>query len=617
MFRPNLQAALQQATLLPGGFSLDFSSSAASYPGLANTTTGSLYTRVSGVPTLTTGATNPVYEDLGGVEGGGVWVFPSRTNLAPDALLLSVAGGWAETHSLTTSTGVVLGPDGLTYATTLSDQDAGDVSQLEHNLGGSQAMYTSCWVMDDPLDVPTVTSFLLKTDYGGAAIGHFSAWTRVTTYNPVGTPAGYCGIGVAGGTGLTLAGKGKLRAWGFQAVGPAPTNPPLIVSGSATATKELSASLSAQIVDASGNLDFSVRWSAGLEDVSVQNVPNLNLGDIALLPTSYVWSTTSSDGDIGVRFSQNSPGQYVLTVRGVDVLTTTLSNLFGAGQAATVRAWYNLTSALAGLRVSVNGCYVSDATAATTGSALAKPSAVVSLGTLNGSSTAALTGRIHRVQRPASPTQAAQPVEFVLLGDSIVGSNGNTSSAVGSYIYTKAEIDVRRGIGSLAVSGHTIGNQQATWTASPWSTASGISAVLIQVGINDIATGASSATTISRIQSLATRIRADQPATKIALCQLLPCSAYLTGQLGASYQTTWLAVNAAISAWSLSGQTYSADLVLLTGDIGSTLNDGSYNLPAGYRVTAEGAQPLHTNNPGRAANAAIWRAGLVSLGLLP
>ena len=184
-------------------------------------------------------------------------------------------------------------------------------------------------------------------------------------------------------------------------------------------------------------------------------------------------------------------------------------------------------------------------------------------------------------------------------------------SAVGGYLYTKSEIASRRGIGSLAQSGNTILNQQNLWTASPWSSAVGIAGVVIQVGINDVFTGATAATIISGLQTLVNTVRTAQPLTKIVLCQLLPCSTYLTNNLGAAYQTKWVAVNDAIAGRGGSPIT-GADLVLLTGDVGSALNDGSNNIPAALRVS----DLIHTNNPGKQVNAGIVYAGFVSEGVL-
>ncbi len=571
------------------------------------TTVGSVYLRVAGVPVLATGATNPLWELVDGI--GGVHVFPSTANEFAHPFNFRTAAGWTQAGSISITDDAIMGPDGLTMAQRLADVTGADMAMTYRLRAVSGTMYTSVYILDGT-PAPGSPTKILKTPYSGPDQPASPTWTRRTAWQPAAAAAAYCGLAPVG----VNASQGSIYAWGGQA-GFGPACPPLIVSGTASAAKVMSAAQAAALVDDNGNLEFVMAYTPSIGDMSGEVAANLNIGDASLLPDSYVWSASSPEGSMSVRYIHASgglPAQYTLTVRGVDVLTTTLANIGAGGLASAVRAWYNITSGICGLRVSVNGAYVSDKTGATTGTALAKPTAGF-FGTDEGSATLALTGRlVGQAVRPAALTQTTQAVEVVFLGDSIVASFGTAHPSVASYIYTQEEVASRPGLGVLAQVGDTAGNQQSRWTSSPWSTASGIAAVVIQVGVNNILGGSTAAATITAIQALVTRARLDQPTTKIILCQMLPASAYLINQGGAGYQVKWLAINEAIAGNGGTPIT-GADRVLLLGDIGSPLNDGSYDLPLGYRVEAI---PLHPNNPGRIVNAGEIRAGLVAEGIL-
>jgi lysophospholipase L1-like esterase len=596
------------------GYVLDFASSAGSYPGLTVTTTGSVYLQAAGVPVLATGATNPLYEDLGTAEGGGIHVFPSTVNASPSPFDFRTSAGWLNTAGAVVTNAATLGPDGLTLAQSVADTVTNDQSQVLYIFpGGAQAQYVSCWIKDGS---PTPSGFfsLQKSNYSGIHQPHSATWIRVTNYDVAGT-ATYCGFAPSGTTainGATLVDTGATCVWGFQSV-PGPWSPPLIVSGTAAAAKTLDATAGARAVDATGALDFQVTVAPGVGDMSGSQGANVNIGDLQFVPSYYVWSATTADGRMSLRYTRGTggaAGNYTLEVRGVDVGATSTgawSGLFGAGQAITVRAWYNPTAGSGGIRLSVNGCYQPDTVIVATGAPLAAPSTIY-LGTNLGSSTGALTGRFTRAPKRTALTIA--PVEFIMLGDSIMGDFGITAPSVGSFIYTNGEPSTRPGIGTLAVSGNTVANQQNFFNACAWKS-SAVKAVVIQVGINDINTGSTAAATIAALQTLVNTVHAALPAAKIVLCQLLPCSTFLTNTFGAAYQTKWVAVNDAIAGRGGTPIT-GVDLAVLTGDVGSALNDGTNNIPTALGL----ADGLHTNSPGRIVNAGIIRAGLHSLSLI-
>jgi lysophospholipase L1-like esterase len=597
------------------GLRLDFGSAASSYSGLVATTTGSVYLQAAGVPVLATGATNPLWEDLGGNEGGGVHVFSSTVNAAPSPIDFRTSAGWTNSGGIAITNAAVLGPDGLTMAQSVADTVTNDESQVLYLFpGGAQGQYASCWIKDDASNPPNDFFSLQKGNYTGIHQPHYAGWTRVTNYDVAGS-ATYTGFAPSGTTsvnGATLTGLGATCVWGFQSV-VGPLSPPLISSGTAAAAKTLDASACAKAIDKNGALDFQVTVAPGAGDRSGSQGVNLDLGDLQVVPSYFLWSFTTTDGRSSLRYMQGTggaPGFYTLEVRGVDVGSTPTNGhtgIFGSGQAITLRCWYNPATTSAGIRVSVNGCYMSDVAITASGTALVRPSTIY-LGTNGGSSTAAMVGRF--TKSPTRTLLAGAAPEFLFLGDSIMGDLGVTYMPVGSWIYTAAEMGTRPGIGSLAVSGNTVQNQLNFFNASAWKTAA-VKAVVVQVGINDINTGATAAATIASLQALATAIKTAIPLAKVVLCQLLPCSTFLTNTFGAAYQTKWVAVNDAIAGRGgtpITGVDYRA----LTGDVGSTLNDGANNIPTGYRL----ADGLHTNTNGRVANAVYARAGLHSLGLI-
>jgi lysophospholipase L1-like esterase len=587
-----------------GASTIDFTVEAASYGGVTPTNTGTTYLVAGGVPVPHTSATDPLWEDRGDGAGGGVWVFPSTTNLALSAFDFSATPGWSNYH-VTVTAAAALGPDGVTMAQKLIGSGGGQV----YAAITPQATSVSAWYRDSA--TPPTAPPAFEQQAGGVTqefvSGAVTTWTRFLYYFSTGAEQSATGIAPSIGTygtgDYTVAGTGGGYFWGYSCY-PGPHDLPLIPT-TASAAKTLTSAWSGTIVSGVGDLDLEVGFvmSASAEGLE---------GDF------YLWSFTTPDGLASLHYAAAAE-EWVLTVRGVAVLSPLVPVCWAAGQAVIVRAWYQPSRNAAGIRVTVMGCFVEDATTTTTGSARA-PAATVYLATNMGSATSAFSGRLTRVHRsPAAPSTV--PVEWVFVGDSIFGAFGGGEgsfnySAVAATVYTLAESRTRPGIASLAQAGDKIADQLTIWQASPWRHAASVTAVCIQIGINDVAAGTSAAAITSALQGLVNQIASDVPGAAIVIGEMLPCQAYLLATYGATagaaMQVVWSSVNANIAGTGGAPITGVAARVL-GGEGGSPLNDGTDNLPTAY---ASGSPALHTNQAGRVENGVLFRAALHGLGLV-
>lgn len=153
---------------------------------------------------------------------------------------------------------------------------------------------------------------------------------------------------------------------------------------------------------------------------------------------------------------------------------------------------------------------------------------------------------------------------------------------------------------TLAVPNHNIAQQKAVWQAVPDSDKSAFSAVIIQVGINNLNPAATVAEIISGLQDLVSTVKATN---EVWLSQITPARQRFITIYGATdgavvYQK-WLDVNAAIEGGGSTPIT-GADRII-TSHV-ALMNDGSGNLAAAYD-TGDG---IHPNEGGRAVNANAW-----------
>lgn len=593
----------------------------ASYPGLVNATTGSIYPQTGATPPNATPvpANDPVYEYRGptaDMYGGGIWCFPSTTPLGADPFAIDVAGGWTLNGVTTAPSGVMVGSTNAIEVTMPSIAYGDLYSGITST---ASAISYSCWFQDPASGAagrPNSPAFTRGVDipFVGGLIPIVPSWTRVATTFSGGTstavgltPAGASNAGSASNSGPA----GSVIAYGYVATLGRHDYP--ILSGTASAAKTLDTTHSNLVVDAAGNLDLEVTFQASTV-VSAET------------SGTYLWSFTTSDGLCALRMViATSAPYFVLTVRGVDVLSTQSAGSgawlqWQPGEPFTVRAWYNLSAGTCGIRQSVAGLVLPDTTGSTTGSALAKTTTVY-LGSNLGSSTGALIGRMKPYRRPPPSVLAPpiEPVEVVIVGDSTAAAMTQLFAldGIGSYIYTQGaagEWTTRPGIGELATPGYKILTATTQWnssTANPWKTAASVKLVAIMIGINDVLNGASAASIEALYQTLVNDIAASLPGVPIVAYTMLPAGGYAGSTT--STQAVWTAVNAAILGGTITGLAHMID----AGGRGSPLNNGSDALASIYD-TGDG---LHESNAARmllATDASIGlRPVLHTFGILP
>lgn len=576
---------------------LEFSSPASSYNGLVSSTTGTIYLqRTATTAVASIGATDSCYEDRGSVGGKGIWCMPSSTNISPNPFDFRSSAGWTNSN-----VGIVpnaaVGPEGTIQGQKVTD--ATTVQTATVSVGAiTLASYTSSiWFYDDPANLPTARPVMLRQIFAGSDFpATTGAWQRYSSRQDSQNNAGFCAASVN-----TLPPVGGIYAWGHQTVAGNFDLP--LINGAGAVLQSLDASHSQAIVRG-GNLDFEMSFYQSSTDWQTYETG------------FYLWSATTADGLMAVRYDGIN---WILTVRGVDVLgNTNPGGTAGGGNGAkictvpgtymTVRAWYNISTGACGLRVGVNNTDMIDSVGSTTGSALIAPTQVY-LGTNLGSGTLAFKGQVLYVRRPTENAPSLKLAEFVFAGDSIMGYFN--TAAVAARFYTYAEARARAGIINQAVSGYVISNASSIWSSSPWKSLSTTKAIYIQVGLNNINTGFTSAATIAELQTFVNLIRTDNPAIKIVIGQLLPCKFFLVNTFGAAYYTKWQEINAAIAGNGATPIT-GVDGRVLGGDVGSPLNDGADNLTAIY----DDGSHYHTNTAGKLANAGIVRPVFHSLGLI-
>ncbi len=582
--------------------SLDFTSSTAPIQVNVVRTGGTVYAQTSA--TAVTATTGTVFEDRGDAAGGGWWTFGSYTNAISTPFNHASGVVWTYSNAPTVTQDSAVAPDGTTTADTISQPGDGTQRDIYFgNLVTSANRVHSTWVKDASpapsvaggLKVDTWTSFA-----GGVTFGTGSSWRRVhassnDTEQHRLTAAGYNPLASSSRYDNTQA--GAVYAWGDQEIAGI-DDLPLVTSASGNQTIQITDTPTLSNLIVGGDLD--------LEGVYVSRVGDC-FGYGGFVPADfYVFSAETNDGALSLRFVQ-STRHWVFAVRGVDVGFVHMGG-FPDGQEVKFRVYYKPSTGKWGMRVTMNGALasISPTTGAdnqpfdqsTTGSALAAPTSFW-LGSNLGAS-GYLNGQWKSLRTYVNATETRLPAEFVLLGDSIVAQYTDAIDS-GSAIYTVAEARTRAGVANQAIVGNRIADQKTKYNASAYKGAASVTAFVIQLGINNVLDGDSAATIEAALQDLVTTIHAGNPLARILLCQMIPAHS----SLSAPQYAVWQAVN----AWIISGTPTNVDLAVTANR--TNLDDGSDSIQLIYRYDG-----IHPNIYGRQREAAGWRAGLVTLGLL-
>lgn len=193
---------------------------------------------------------------------------------------------------------------------------------------------------------------------------------------------------------------------------------------------------------------------------------------------------------------------------------------------------------------------------------------------------------------------------LIVIGDSTTAAYGG-QNAVASYLAGTATVV------DIAVSGHTIAQQQTAFLASAprrWSRS-----VVLMIGLNDLDPAEAASVAITRLQTLVTNIRNQTSGyAKVAIATMTPCRQRLLdvygGTNGPIAYAKWQAMNEAMSG---GGGTPITGVDARITSHTAALDDGTGRLAAIYD-TGDG---IHENNAARQIIAAAWASALTSLGV--
>ena len=201
------------------------------------------------------------------------------------------------------------------------------------------------------------------------------------------------------------------------------------------------------------------------------------------------------------------------------------------------------------------------------------------------------------------------PTHGCCIGSSSVAAYG-VGSSLSSLMFNAAEVARGYTCTTLAVPGHTIGQQLQEW--NNFSAKMDMDFVIIQVGMNNTNPTYTIETILALMQELVDTILATtKPSIKIILATNTPARARfidLFGEVGgeASYQK-WLMLNEAI----MGRENSILGAHLRLEEHTALLNDGNGNLLPQYNT----GDNIHSNDDARNINATVWRDGLRHLRL--
>lgn len=478
----------------------------------------------------------------------GQWTMPATTNEVPDPT--DFVTDWVDNGSVQTPGQP--DPTGGNSATLIADADASKVIALysPDNASDTYDPCASIWVRDDENNPPTDTGAIGAYDGGGGYpkifcgilttqnLGTGPVWKR--RHGKIGTSAGHgaarCLFSPTGQTPVynayctqhASAVGGRYFYGAMASGGPTSGRPgydaPLVFGSTSARVLAVDGDKLPDLVNANGDVDIEGRFY--LPDIqSSQTLDEMRIftidvgGEVtsASLTQSIAWTWKfKSDSPIGASFSYGLAGQ-LLEWR---LLYKPSENKYGFG------ARFNGCIAYVDLRSGVI-------------TALGTPDAAY-LGcdeTGSGKILPALHTLLRKANRSALTIYDA---EGVILGDSTMAPYLGALALVGSLIYTSTEAAQRLGLLSLAASGNTAVDQLAAWQASPARGNANVAWVSVAVGINDIGTGASTATIRTRIQAIVDDINANNPDAKVILVPMIPFG------FTAGFLTIWQGVNTSI-----------------------------------------------------------------------
>jgi hypothetical protein len=544
-------------------------------------------------------------------DGRGQWTFPAYENSVPDPEDFS---GWTMNGAPVLTTGQS-DPVGTTLATKINDTSAVAVATLFSPAGGTPA-YDGCasiWVKDDAVAPPTATGAIGASDGGGgfpqiycgtltrSALGTGTTWRRV--HAKIGTggvaAAPRCIFAPSGQTPVynayctqDAAGTGARHFWGAQAMGgPAADygsfDAPTLFGTTGERVIEVDAAKLPDVLDGNGDLDIEGRLYfpdlAGAVPNGETRIVSIDApGGISRLAIDTVAfeAELNSGAPIGQSIGFGRPGQLI-----------------------EWRLWHKPTENSFGFAVRFNGAIATVDAHVTPLGSVDEPTAMF-LGCNEDGATMILPAMHTLLRRSARAIATVYDAEGVCLGDSTFAPYSGIYVLVSSLIYEDDEAAQRLGILSLAATAQSAVQQLAAWQASSAQGNPDVAWVSVQVGINDIAAAANTATVIARIQAIVDDVNLENPSAYVLLVPMTPFG-FTAGDL-----TTWNAVNQAIIG---NGGTPVTGSNLIRLGLWTELEDGS---TGALKAEYDSGDGQHENDLAREYMATQYRAALVANNLL-
>lgn len=576
-------------------------------------------------------AATPLYEDRGGLEGGGYWTFPGFTNdmnATAQVFDFSSGAGWTYggAPSPVFTANDAIAPDGVDLADKLRDGNASAFCDIaKTGLVSTTAMY-SLWVQDVAGDAPTAPGCL--TQDTGAAVGVSfpvgTAWRRVS-FRPTVSGNAFT-IWPAGQQPGVAANShtGAIRVWGASRVRVVnKVDVPLVDGTSGDCILTLGAPARAQVIDSNGDLDIEFAY-----------VPGMGLqSDYGAGTAHYVFHMIENGVETSLRFDQTNV-RWIFKQHGVDrILTDQFSITRGGptnqapreGDEVRFRIWDmpslqgTLGLRASGIRMWVNGSCGLDERGNSSTIAYLTPTAVT-LGS-NGTPTVNMGMRwttFGRRKVHTAELSADSPVQGVLIGDSTTATRGDQMSpAVGMRTVPNAR--TRSPIGVMATGGDTWAGELTKWDAATctWRGMASVGWAIAGLGVNEIAAGVLTiAQIIANAQAMVDRLKVTNPGIKVLVRAMCPAKLYLDGINVAFHPNVFVPVQDALLGNATAGNAFT----IVTGVDGRVSAHLAALDPSstGTMIAAKQiGDNLHPNNSGRQDIANADVAALLLLGITP
>jgi len=608
--------------------------------GLVWTRSGStMYPQLS-ASTSSTGIGNnlPVYEDRGGPEGGGYWLFETYTPVW--ATPFDMATGWTDDAGIIYTANTGTAPDGTVTADRIKDNDAAARAAKYRALTNTSGTF-SIWVRDVAGDAPTAPGCIAVDQAPAAGIGTSlgagTTWRRVRyswsaaatffTILPAGTQPGA----------VDNSKTGAIEVWGAMGINSLPRSRYFLPLCGGAATGQLTAAFS--------STQLSSWFNGGVHHGRISFLPCAWARRYSQSSAIYwLWSMQTPNGRCSLRYTVVGPA-WILEINGVDVLTTVSAmtgkpptnlywredetatiNTFGAVSTTdevTVESYVTsgTGTATARVRVRINACVAFDYYVTGGTWTLAAPTS----GTMGSDGTTANSvfhARFTKCETVADHSSMNNPdgeaATGLIFGDSTTGTNV-TDAAVAIGICTVAESRAATPprLVLIATFGDTLLGQKAKYDASQYATQNPHPRFAwIQLGINDITQGVSAATCTTRLQQLIDKVKADHPSITVFVGP--PLAADATASMSAGEQAEWITYYnniAGTGGTPITGATIVSAISLESNNNGSVGAAGVNTLKAIYE--AEANDHIHENNALRTFAAKTIRAALNSAGISP